>query len=859
MADSFAVHLGGGAYLDSSGTIVFGPPTGAQVYEAPAGFKVDTKKIQDAAKDLRDLLPNDDDAKKKWMKWGVPQDIVEFLSSIAGAAGIIATAISVYAWAIGVLITIMDLVAEDGGMSPDLAKALSSIKTQLQGLEQIQRADQMIAMHAEFDGRIDRVRGLLTRLSVENPDSVTRAQIFGDMRTIVDELAVPLSRLRNQEWAATYDADSYKGRAFASSLLVFESASGALPPVPMQAPNVTMFDYRLGVPMLLYGATAFTSLVQIAMPWFRSAGMYAGQLRKTAEAIDRFVLRMQEECLARTEYTADTVAEQDIWSIFEMPMGGGPRDNSVGGMGTGSLGSPPNPRGSYAVGAFDLVRYDDAFLTDRYVTALQERSNTGVRGLFNYHWTPASTSLDDIAAEANERAKQDYANQQIASGMLRLISTAAWLRYLSTPPDRSQTVSGFAADTRHLVDETAATATSPSIPFRGVIQHDATRRRYNARVRAQARTQEPGYVPAFHYRVVLRTINSQFGTEGWRQREYVGDVWHADYVPASGDPRCKRLATDLQSGLVLSEIVLYEGPSPSSAVNVPLTHARIRATTFDWYVPIVTPYSRYTGSAARAFAAAIAGTAAPPAATGGGTGSGAAVSAAARRIGSGGVSLHVMGSQPVVSVPPHVMNDPAPLGRTAVSEVIDFDAAGIFDTALDKAERRHVKIEDVDIDWQLSWAQGMLDVRVSGRPESRPFQFHIVVEETVYSGETGPENIADPTGNLALQERIHTAFAAEMVNQIMMVPEEFFVEERKAIEAAMKMWNDFQRRYAKSRRPGPGDPVELVHRSIDELVRISSSTSTLAATLDKRVEFASEFAPELWNEVLRNAGRAAPA
>ncbi len=80
MADGFAVHLGGGVYLDASGNIVFGPPSKAQIYQPPGGFRLDTKKIQDAFKDLSDILPRDDSGKKKWTEWGVPNGIVDFLS-----------------------------------------------------------------------------------------------------------------------------------------------------------------------------------------------------------------------------------------------------------------------------------------------------------------------------------------------------------------------------------------------------------------------------------------------------------------------------------------------------------------------------------------------------------------------------------------------------------------------------------------------------------------------------------------------------------------------------------------------------------------------------------------------------------
>src|SRR5437899_7048959 len=147
MSDSFAVHLGGGLYLDASGKIAFGAPDDAQIYQAPGGFRLDTKKIQDAFKDLSGLLPADDAAKEKWKNWGVPSDVVDFLGKISGVASTVATAISVYVWAIGVLISIMDLMTGDEGMSPEAAKTLYSIKNQFQGVEQIDRADKMIAMH----------------------------------------------------------------------------------------------------------------------------------------------------------------------------------------------------------------------------------------------------------------------------------------------------------------------------------------------------------------------------------------------------------------------------------------------------------------------------------------------------------------------------------------------------------------------------------------------------------------------------------------------------------------------------------------------------------------------------------------
>lgn len=829
MTDSFAVHLGGGAYLDASGNIVFGAPTGAQIYQPPGGFRLDTKKLQDTFKDLSNILPRNDSEKKKWIEWGVPLNVVNFLGRIAGVAGIVATAVATYMWATGVLTAIMGAITADDGMSPELGKALTGIKSQLQGLEQVQRADKMIEMHADFDGRIDRVRGLLTNLVVGKPTGATRAQIFADMRAIVDELAVPLSRLRDQEWATTYDTDAYKGRAFASNLLVFERSDGSLAPVPMQSPNVTVFDYRLGVPMLLYGATTFTALTQIAMPWFRSAGMYAGQLRKTADAIDRFVLRMQDESISRTEYTPTTVLQQQVWGIFEIPT-----------TGAGAW----NPE-TYAVGAFDLVRYNDAFLWERYLAQFQAGEETGPRGLFNYHWTrpgaplyDPAPSLDDVAAAANEQARQDYANLQVATGMLRLISTAAWLRFLSTPPDRSQTVSGFAGDSRIFRSEAPTKAKSPSISPVGVIEHAATLKRYDARNRVLITTQEPGYVPAFHYRIVLRTINSLFGKEGWHNRGYLDEVWRADYEPTQGDPRCKRLRTELRQNSILSQVLLYEGPSPAQTVSRSSPATRLKATTFDWYVPVVSPWSSYIDVDTKNLAAKV------------GSGGGQKT-----MLGTGGVSIHLMGVEALSPpAPMQVMGGPAPLVATTAEEYRDLgDLITLHDASLDKAERRHVQIEDVVVAWQLNWTADKLEVRLFGRPEDRPFQAHVVVEETVYSGETAPDNIGEILADQQLREQLHTPFVAEMVNQLVFVPEEFFRKEREAIVQSAKMWREFRRRFAEQGPIGPGDPIEFLQESIRELAARSSSTATLATTFDMQVEFAMRQAPELWNAVIREA------
>lgn len=208
MADGFAVHLGGGSYLDASGKIVFGAPSDVQVYEPPGGFRLDAKKLQDAFKDISGLLPKDAAAKAEWKGYGVPPEVVDFLGKVAGVANLAAKGVAIYMWAVGLLLEIVGALADKEGLSPETARVLYGLKAQMAGGEQIARADSMIKMQSEFAGRVDQVHAVLTTMNVERATGAARAAYFAELRRIVNELAVPLAQVRDQGWAATYDADS---------------------------------------------------------------------------------------------------------------------------------------------------------------------------------------------------------------------------------------------------------------------------------------------------------------------------------------------------------------------------------------------------------------------------------------------------------------------------------------------------------------------------------------------------------------------------------------------------------------------------------------------------------------------------
>jgi hypothetical protein len=830
VANGFVVHIGGGVYVDAAGSITLGPTADTQVYEPPDELHYDAEKVASTLKDLAELFPESDEAMEKWGSWGVSESLVKALGELGQAAAAIASLATGMA-IIAAVARVFGALSGDEGISPKLRQALNVLRSQAQAAEEIALANKMLDLHSEFDGVIDDFRGKFNDLRVHNPSGPDRIALYDDMRETLDELSQPLSRLRNEHWLAAYPGDAYGARVALFTALYFERPDGSLAPIPPAPPGATHFDPRSGVPMLIFGATTYVSMVRMAMPWFRSAGTYAERLRKTADAIDRFVVRMHAETLARTEHTAESLLSHRISSKTHL---------------LGFPGYLPDSIAvNYPVGAFDLVRYSNPFLWARVADALATGGDTSRLATFDAKWDhpggiAAPVDLATAATQANERARQDYADLLVASGVFRLVSTAAWLRFLSTPPDRSETVAGDVVVSRAEVGETPTVAKSPPIFPVGVIEHPATLKRYDARARARITTQEPGHKPALQYRVVLRTLDSRYG-DGWAGKEYTGWAWTPTYEAVASDPRCKRLRTQFSQGLVLGEVELFKGTSPTAAMTTPPKWATLRASTFDWYLPLLDPSSPFTeaGTDLQRFAAARNTT----------PGDGNAL--------VGGLSIHF--APPTPSPPPA----PAANGaRPILGTVDDFwwtEVGTAYDqSSFERAERRHVRDESVDVQWQLSWQDGRLEVRLSGKPEQRSFQAFVVVEETVYSGEAIPEELPDLVSVPALQETLHTPFAVEVVNQLTFVPQAFFLQEAEAIAKGKKLWDDFVDKYAESAAVGPGDAVVTLLDEVRQRIDRSPTTSTIAEVLHEYAAFGERERPQLWAQVLRDAERSTP-
>lgn len=804
----FAVQLSGNTYLTSSGALTSSLAFGTQIYRAPAGIRFDSDKVREAFTELGGLLPAAEADSAKWILAGASGhniDAFEVVDTLLEAVEHVKEVGEAIPY-VGALLKLVALAQDkEDQLSAALARALAELESQNRADAEIALANHLIGLVSPFRTAAEAVWSELNRINIEMAVGVARAQRFDAMLDIVDGLSNPLTEIRDQKWWVATLPNLHKGREFARHLLAFVRADGSLAPVVPDGD--VRFDYRLGLPILLYTSTAYAAMLSSAMSWFRSAGGYALRFRNMATKVEEFVERMQAECLTRTYYrTAESVLDKTIIPLLDPAEGPNPKVFSFQSTGFEYI----------AVGAFDMVRYHDAFLiaeakplpTDLSWGYGPLNEKTGPRGLFNYKWMMTGT-LDEVAASANEQARGDYARLQLVSGMFHLVRVAAWLRYLSTPPDRSETVSGRVRDTRSEKSTSPTRATSPSIHPVGIIEHDATLKKYDTYSLVSVKTQEPHYTPSFRYRVLLRMVDTRAAHDAWLDRPYVGGVWNARYEDIAGT-RDKRLRTSFKNGAILWERELYVGPSPSELFQVE-GEATIRAATFDWYVPQPPTLIPFHSPVADIFSKLSPARPVPP---------------------SGGKSIHL---QKVDSV------------ASAFENLNDY--IGSVGESLDLAERRHVRHEDVTLAWRLSWHDGHLRISLEGQPDDRPFQVHVVLEERVYSGEAAPDGFGQLDERYV--ERIHTAFVAEVVNQLVFVPQAFFEKERAAIEEFERRSNDFIDRFAESRPVLPIGPIEAMRKEVFAMVSQSPSTATLAHTTDLRARLAAQLAPDLWEATER--------
>ena len=853
MADPvFVVSLGADIYLDSNGEILYSPapPPGAVVYHMPHNLHFDGPTLGEAVEKFGHLKDKEHAHSTEYIGLGLEllHAFVEMRSAGAvAAAAVTAAAAALMAATVGtggaaavlaVVAAMVSLATKANGMSPQLRQQLEAIRDEQHAEAEIRSLQEVINLYDAFAGKLKVMHSKLIHINVHSPGPATLLDLHKQLMDLVDELQTPLSHLENAPWLTAYIRDEYKGRFHLSGYLYATDSNGIMTLVP-PTPGNKRLDYRPAVAMFIYGTAAYLTLLRAAMPWSRSAGVQASTLRQLADKIDIFVLKMQHECLARTHYTASSVISARLRPPEAQPHAG-PYFYGIG------LDK------DFPVGAFDLVRYNDRFLNAQFFT--NHNTDPGKREFFDYTWRPAQPGhmpYEQIAALANKKAQHDYSELQVLTGVCELVKTARLLRFMATPPLHSETVTGRVIDSRTFVSESPTTARSPDIPLADVIEMPAKRKTFNARSRASVTTQLPGFQPEFRYRVVLRTLASRIGKDGWGGRDYNGWAWQGKYEQHNANVQL--LKPQFNRNLILSEHELFAGTSPAQPLILPnnRTHGtiRLRASTFDWYVPVNISDLPFIpaehGFAERVFEQVLPPP--PPKIPG----------LQESPYGHGAVSIHLASkyAKPKLQTLDH-QSSPI-LGQA--DDLWGEHLAAPDTLPLEYAERRQVREETVDLDWSLTWEQGRLNVQLSGRPDQRPFQVFVVIEERVYNGEDmGTESLLTNR----VSTTIHTAFAADIVNQIVLVPQAFFLREAWALQEAEEHWKEILG--ATLEETAPHDPTglrrALVHMldGLKDREERAPTTATMAETLQERFEFIARERPVLWEAALVHRAQSRP-
>jgi hypothetical protein len=103
---SFAIHLGGGLYMDSSGKLHQGTRPSGPVYTPPFELPIDPKKVKDALTEVKGALEKIDknqDIQLLFHVWKADTTLLKVLSGVGKIAGMIAPVFAVAAFAIEVV------------------------------------------------------------------------------------------------------------------------------------------------------------------------------------------------------------------------------------------------------------------------------------------------------------------------------------------------------------------------------------------------------------------------------------------------------------------------------------------------------------------------------------------------------------------------------------------------------------------------------------------------------------------------------------------------------------------------------------------------------------------------------------
>lgn len=819
----FSVHLGGGLYMDSNGTLSHGPVLGKPVYPTPGGgLPIQPDALAKAFQGVAKALPDKDDPKSRekfdkildgiGMALADKENLIGTLQSIGAVASVIGSVVPIVGAALAVLTLLLGLF-KSGPSAIELlvTRRMDDLERKLKALEtQIQLRD-LRGQRNTISAAIAALQNYAVELKNTPPDAATLLLRQQDVRNQLDAAGLAVRNLLDTStWLATFNEQDYQQvwPWIAHRLFTFPVAGGPQPAyMPQQGTN--HFDHQLMVPLTTFAVTAYLSVLRGAAPEFRSTRQHREDLQDFAVALEILAENMRREGLARTVYTAANFSGGAGGGI---PWGLGPEevvDLSV-------FGFPPYLKESstrFAVGALDLWAHHDKYFTPTFsASSIQFPGvENGKQGLLNVRWMPPAVlesydepamplgweppnqppptkrryriaNPDECAKAANVVAEQNYVDLLYSSGYLNLVHLVATLRNEATDPDRSQTVSVDTWLRRKPGASTSVVVESVPIVMTGVITANASRQTQQYKATTWFTTQPLGRERKLQYRVWLRTLSANYSVVGgsFHSEQRYEDYHQVGYTNDPERPGFKQLFTS--TGVALGEKKLVEGPSIAELRELSGT-ATLQAVTYDWWIPVKPLGERVSVSEATLHAALRA------------TGYEADAATA-----PGATPAAFLAAPSPLPLPNPAPRPPAFAIRADSLGSADLEFVDLFgwEEGAEPAtgQRRRAAQSEIHIDYTLRWQGDRLTVSLrNNRPtEDRNYVVYVVVEEVLGSGEV-----------------LHTTARVPITGELTYVPQSFFDQEREALAKTARFFRDLAQRYAKSLRDiprpgGPGDP-----------------------------------------------------
>lgn len=857
MADpAFALHLGNGVYLDSDGNIIPGPEAGTVVYDTPFKLPADPKKIGDALKEVSDALKDADDPLKN-------PKVLEKITEIYGFlfdkdkidAGRLLSMLATVSKIAGTVAPVLLAV----GFAFDVAKMFGLFKEGPSALEQlmVKRFDQLKVQVASIGDLIHKENLeegrqaviLLNASVIEYVDNLissplTPAQLETDLGKIsaAHEAHVEgLFKLINRStYETVFDASTHTQvwGLMQQHLVLYPTSPDAPQRAVLPPDGRPVFDHRLMVPLATFAGESYLATARGIAPEYRSTGEFREHIRTFARSLASLCDAMRGQVLARTLYTAqDFTVLLDANEIVRIDMPGLAPDLLV---------MAPTC-GRFPVGALDLRYHDNAyfaaFMTQLFKAEFFGWAHETRRGTLNFRWLPPATlefagnfglagdryritNPAACAAAANAQAELDYAELLSVSGYVQLLQLATLYRSEASFPGTSQTVQikppALVRDPQPATDVTVTSDLRVALlqPQAEPITSPARREPAKCKAAITVWTQPTQRVRPLEYTVRLRTLKSLDGSHGWREPLYSAYQF-VHHEPELADRMFMQLLVD-QRDTAVDETLLVELNAARNAPHQLHGTVQMQAHSFDWWIPIKSPFSLTVAFEKTHRALAAMGRDATTTAQ---------LQARLRAL----AAPHG-GAAPALARAPRA--GPRPLPDPGARFAMSADTV-LFERSIPslqwldgeqdwEGQHRDAKAVTTTIDWRLDWQGDRMHIALEGRPEDRNYVVYVVVEEKFRGGPNPPI--------------LHTAMAVPMNGQLTYVPQAFFDAEREAVQKAAKALAEFNRRYSLSTEVGPSDPVVGWLRPGD--------LATMAG-ITKGFNLAREHQPALLQEVLR--------